>query len=293
MNKAVSIVLIILLSLVTVCLTGLFILLLKGDFNFNLIGFFNVGYSDKLIDSKEFETIENIEVNSDIADIIIEEGQEGKISVELYSEDSDNYFIKNENEKISICLKAKKKKMNFLRKQDRIVIKLPKDYDQKVKIKTNVGDTKAESFENIKFDIEATTGDIKLDRIDSLDFKITTGDVKIGKANYISGSSTTGDIKIGNIEEFSAGTTTGDREIEKVTKRVYAKTSTGDVKIEKVVISEDSTIKTGTGDVKIDSLEGAYIEAHANTGDIRVNNNDRHEEKTIEISTSTGDIKVN
>ena len=293
MNKGVTIVLIILLSIVTICLTGLFILLMKGNFNFNFKGFFNIGYSEKLVDSKEFDTIEDIEVNSDIADVIIEQGQEGKILVELYSEDSDNYYIKNENDKISVSLKAKKKNVNFLRKQDRVVIKLPKDYDQKVKIKTNVGDTKADAFDNIKFDIEATTGDIKLDSADTLDFKITTGDVKLDKVNYISGSSTTGDIKIGEAEEFSAGTTTGDIEIEKVTKRIYAKTSTGDVKAKTITLSEDSTIKTGTGDVKIDRLEGAYIEAHTNTGDIRVNNNDRHEEKTVNISTSTGDIRVN
>ena len=293
MNKGIAIVLIVLLSLLTVAVTGVFILLLNGHSEFNFFSFFRIGYSENLIDSKEFENVEDIQVLSDIGDVFFEEGTEDKVRVELYSEDSNDYYIKEEDNQIQIKLNAKKAKLRFMKKSNRIVVKIPKNYDKKIKVKTTTGDVRIGSFDNMKLDVEGTTGDIKIDSAERLDFKLSTGDVKVGSLNYISGEVRTGDIKIDDVIEFSAATTTGDITINEVTKRIYARTTTGDIKIERATIEEDSTLKTGTGDIKVESLKGAYIEASARTGDVKVKNNDRHLEKTITITSNTGDIKVN
>ena len=71
MNKGIAITLIILLSLITVFVTGVFILLLNGNTKFNIFSFFNMGYSENLIDSKEIENIEDIYITSDIVIIIL------------------------------------------------------------------------------------------------------------------------------------------------------------------------------------------------------------------------------
>ena len=293
MNKGIAITLIILLSLITVFVTGVFILLLNGNTKFNIFSIFNMGYSENLIDSKEIENIEDIYITTDIGDIFIEENPEDKIKVELYSEDSENYFIKEEDNQLQIKLNAKKKSFNFGGKRNRVIVKVPKNYAKTIKVRTTTGDIEVESFADMKLNVEGTTGDIKIDKADRLDFKLTTGDVKVGTLNYISGDVKTGDIKVSETEVFSAATTTGDITIDNVTKRIYARTTTGDIKIDKANIEEDSTIKTGTGDIKIESLKGAYIEASAQTGDVKVQNNDRHLEKTIKITSNTGDIKVN
>ncbi len=249
---------------------------MKGSIKFNLFNFHLNSYSENLIASKEFTIIEDLVIDSESSDIFIEPCSDEIIKVELYSEDSDEYYIKEEDNKIKISLKAKKNKKHFFNKTNRIIVKLPSQYDKNASIHFTTADLKIDSFANLKIDVNGTTGDIKATEIDTLEFELSTGDIKVDNLKYISGKLTTGDIKI-----------------DKIYKRVSAKTTTGDIKIGKAIIEEDSTITTETGDVKIDSLEGAYIEANTNTGDIRVNNNDRKLEKTVTIKTTTGDIKVN
>ena len=275
MNKTVTVILIILLSILTIAVTGMFILLIKGNINFNWSFNFG-GYSNKLIDSKEIETIKDINIDCDIADVFVEESSDNTIKIELYSEDSDNYYIKEEDNTINVKLYPKKKGFQLFGKIEKIIIKIPKDYNKNLKVNFTTGDFKIESFPNMR-----------------LDFKGSTGDIKADKLKHISGEISTGDITIGSVDVFSAATDTGDIKIDSINKRVYAKTSTGDIKIGEVTVEEDSTIKTSAGDVKIDSLKGAFIESHTNTGDIRVNNNDRKLDNTITINTSTGDITVN
>ncbi len=293
MNKTTGIILIILLSILTVIVTVTFILLMKGKININWLHFSFDTYSKNLIDSKEFNSLEDIDIITDTGDVFFEEGLNDKVTVELYSEDSDDYYIKEEDNIIKIKLNTKKTNHVFFVKTNRIIVKVPSSYDKKVNVDFHTGDVIVNSFANMKLNATGTTGDIKANRIDTLDFELKTGDIKIDEVNYISGKLTTGDIKIGNVNEFSAAATTGDITINRINKRVYAKTSTGDIKIEKATIEEDSSITTGTGDVKISSLEGAYIDANTNTGDIKIKNNDRKLEKEIKISTTTGDIKVN
>ena len=95
MNKTGTIILIIFLALIAIGL-GVFAFLFsigKIELNQNYYNIFN-RQSENLIDSKEFEDINDIYVGTNIADVYIEYSSDKKYKVELYSDNVNNYSIK-------------------------------------------------------------------------------------------------------------------------------------------------------------------------------------------------------
>ena len=294
MNKVVSIIFIIIFSILVVLLTAVLIILLNKDININSFSFnMSTLYSDNLIDSKEFDYSKDIKVESKIGSIFIEKSDNDEIKIELYSEEAEEYKIEDEDDYIDVKLINKRNSINYMSKKDKVVIYIPKEYDNLITTKQTVGDTKVDSFEYLKLNVKNTTGDIKVDKLDELVANYRTGDIKINKANTINATLTTGDIKVGEVNNIKTKLITGDIKIQKVNECIKANSTTGDVKITKAYIEKDSYIKQKVGDTKIESLKNAYIEAKTNIGDTKVNNNDRKLDNVITITKNTGDIKVN
>lgn len=289
MNKGVTIFLIVFLSLLATGLVVLFVILLKGNFNFS----FKFGYSDNKIESKTYDSIEDLKVYSNVADIFIEHSEDDKVLVELYSDNADEYYVKEANGNLEVKLDEKNRTFNFLTPQSKIVIKLPKDYDKSIKVDTKTSDIKLDDYENATLDIENKTGDLAAGNVKTLKISVDTGDIKINNLETINATVTTGDVNVGSCVDAYITTTTGDIKVDNITNKVDIKATTGDIRISNVNVNENSTISTTTGDVRVDTLTGAYVEATSKTGDIKVNNNDRKSEFEIKISTKTGDINVN
>lgn len=277
MNKGFKITLIVLLSIVAIGLSVLLALLINNNFKFdnNFINIFN-GQSNTLVDSKEYkidDIIGDIYINSDVADIYINNSDDNIIKVELYSDNVRNHNIELSNNDLKIDLEDNNK--FFFTKQSRIVLYVPKEFNDKFEITDNAGDIKASNFENASFKIKVTTGDVKIDRADVIDVLTTTGDIYNNNVNIINVVCTTGDIELGNIN-----------------KSLNLKTTTGDIEIESINLSENSNIETTTGDVKIDDINEVYVETETKTGDVRINDNDRYADYKLHIKVTTGDIKV-
>ena len=290
MNKTVNIIIIILLSVITLAVTGFFIYLISGNsFNWN----FNIdNYSENLIESKEVNTISGINVDAKNTDILVEKSIDNKIVVELYSENSVDHKI-DINNNIMYVNFYDNVGFRLFRKKNRVLIKLPENYDNELKIKSTTGDIKVASFENLSPVVNLGTGDFKADKIKNLDIELTTGDVKVNTLDTLNCKHSVGDVKIENADVVNVTSSTGDIKVTDVHNSVNITLTTGDVKITNATITEDSYITLTTGDVKITSCTGAYIEANNSVGDIKVNNNDRKLEKTLKISGRVGDIKVN
>ena len=58
-------------------------------------------------------------------------------------------------------------------------------------------------------------------------------------------------------------------------------------------VKENSSIKVTSGDVEINKLTGAYVDASAKSGDIKVKDNDRLAKYELIIKTTSGDVEVN
>ena len=290
MNKTVSIISIVLLSILTLAVTGFFIYLMNGgSFNWS----FNfANYSENLIESKELLSVNEIYVDSKNTDVLIEQSTDSKIYVELYSDNNVEHYIREDNKKLEIHF-YDNQVFNFFKKHDRVLIKLPKDYSNKLNINSSVGDVNIQSFEYLSPYIKLGTGDIHVDTLKELQVDSTTGDIKVSNVNKITCKLSTGDVKIDKVNDANIHGTTGDIKIQELNNSADITLTTGDVKITKANIQEDSNISLTTGDVKIKEYTGAYVETTNKVGDVKVNNNDRKSSKTLKISVNIGDIKVN
>lgn len=290
MNKTVSICLIIVLSILTLVLTGLFIFLMSGN-SFNWSFSFNT-YSEKLVESKEVSDVASLNVDSQNVDVLFEKSNDDKVYIELYSENNVDHSIDVVDSKVNVKF-YDKEVFRFFKKNSRILIKLPENYENELVITSTTGDIKFQSFEKLSPIIKLGTGDIKADKLNEVEITSTTGDIKISELNAINCKTVTGDVKINRVNIANIHGTTGDVKIQEINYSADITLTTGNVKITKFDVKENSSINLTTGDVKIESHSGAYIETTNNVGDVKVNNNDRTLEKTLKISVRTGDIKVN
>ena len=290
MNKTVNIIMIVLLSIITVAVIGFFIYLMNGNtFSWNF-GFNS--YSQNLLESKEVDSISQINVDAKNTDVLVERSTNNKIVVELYSDNNVEHKIEVNNNIMYINY-YDNVGFRLFKKGNRVLIKLPDAFEDEFIVKLTTGDVKIGSFEKLSPEINLGTGDIKAEKLKDLNIESTTGDVKINTLEKINCKHSTGDVKIEKVGVANIHSSTGDIKLNEVTNSVDISLTTGDVKISKATINEDSNISLTTGDVKIASCEGAYIEASNSVGDIRVNNNDRKLEKTLKISGKIGDIRVN
>ena len=292
MNKSLAIFLVILLTIVVAALTGGFIYMLNNNIPFSFDWFVGENkYSTTLVEAKTFDTIKDINIYSKNGDVTIEESEDNKISVEFYSDKVEEEYIKDGNE-INVKL-YNKAGFAFNFKTDRILVKLPKEYANKISINNNVGDIKITSIDSASTNIVSTIGDINIESINDANITNDIGDIKIEKINTIISVNKTGDVKINNVNEADIKVDTGDIKITNLNNKMNIKSGIGDVKIENVTLTSNSTINGSTGDVIIKNITGAYVEANTKIGDVKVNNTDRKSDIVLTINNSTGDIKVN
>ena len=269
MSKVGTIILVTFLTLIVIGLSvGLFFIIRNG-FNFE----FSSAKLD-LIDSKEFDSINNLDIDTDTADIYIKKSTDEKVKVELYSNDYKEEEINNTSDSLNIVLKKKCKVFCFM-KRSKINVYLPESYSNNMTINATTSDIEADAYSSSDINIKVTTGDINLKSNKNATINVTTGDVEIGSVNDINVTSTTGDIKLG-----------------KVNNNINIKTTTGDFDIDEVNISKNSSIKTTTGDVYIKNANNIYVDAHTTTGDVKIENNNRKSDIELTINTTTGDVKV-
>lgn len=270
MNKTSTIILVTLLTILTICLSISLFFLIKGGFNFD--------FSDvklKLIDSKEFDSIGNLDVETDTADIYIKTNSENKVKVEVYSNDYKEESITNTTNSLNVVL-MKKCRIFCFAKRSKIYVYLPETYKNNMSIRSTTGDILVDDYADSDVNIKVTTGDISLKSIKNATISVTTGDVKISSVNDIIVTTTTGDIFLSKVNNYMSINTT-----------------TGDVEIGEANINKNSNIKATTGDVNIENIKNVYIDGKTTTGDNKINNNDRKSDVELTIKTTTGDIKVN
>ena len=252
MVKAIKITLLILVCL---CLVAFMYAFIKSDFKFS-------NMTAKLVFDEQYELkdIESINIDVTSSDIKIYESSDDKINVKIYSDDKDNIKVNEDEKTLSIVNKQKGAVcFGFCFGNRKVELYVPKDY---------LG----------KFDIHATSGDIVSSLATSNDYNIRV---------------TSGDIKIDNVNSLTGKATSGDIEIERLNSYINFKTTSGDIDIDIATINKDSSIKVTSGDVEINKFSGAYVNASAKSGDINVSNNDRHAEYELTITTTSGDIEIN
>lgn len=294
MNKALTIILIILLTIITIGLSVSLYFMINGKFNFkNLknINFDNV--STTLVDSKEITTLKDLDIKTNVVDISIEENDTNTIKIELYSDYPKNYEITENENNIKVVLEEEKKAGFYVfKKVPKVKIFMPVNYSKNIIVNSTVGDVKIASFPNAILNAKLDVGDLKIKQIKNAKANLRIGDVKIERINTLTTVLKTGDIKIQNVNEIIAKVQTGDVKIDSINGYLNIKSTTGDVKIQDATINKNSKIESKVGDVKINNINGCYVNAKTNVGDTKVNNKERKSDIELTITNNIGDIKV-
>lgn len=255
MNKGLTITLIVLLSVITVSLIGIFILLLGGNFKFS---FSTSKYTEVVVDN-EYEEINDILLNTSVADITIKKSENDKFRVVIKGlEDKTDVTNKDGN----LVIKTSTKKCKFFCFNNKVAVVdvyVPANYDKKITINSKYGDIKVGNFDDMNLKIDSNYGDIKIESISDLNINSNYGDIKIDYINnYLDIDSDYGDIKIKNID-----------------------------------INKDSYINSDYGDIKISHTNDIRIDSKTSFGDNDIDDNNKDSDITLKINASFGDIEVN
>ena len=296
-NKTIIIILIVLLSIITILLTGGFIHVLNNYTNDkeSIIKFrVKKSFIKEVALDKEYENIyDTIKVTSKSSDIEIKNSDSNNVRVLIYGKKEDNK-IEEKEDILNIISNTKPCKAFCINiKITKIEIYIPKNYDKEIVIDNKFGDVKIEKFTKANIISKNDAGDIKIDSINNGTIDNKYGDITINEATTLQIMEDAGDIVLGKVNTLNANNKYGDIKIKEVKSSLNIKLDCGDIKIEKLNLDEDSTINNNAGDIKINDSNNINIIAKTNLGDTKINNNNNNSLIKLTINNNLGDIKIN
>ena len=205
------------------------------------------------------DTVKNISINTNTADIIFKSGNEFKVV--CYEETNSKHTVKvNDNELVISFADQRKwyEKIGVTIGTTKITVYLPQEEYEYLTINESTGDIKIP--ENLKFQniyISASTGDVECFSSVSEDLKIklSTGDIELKNvlSKIMKLTVSTGDIELDkcDADELYIKTTTGNVEGSLLSEKVFiVTTNTGNINVPKTTSGGKCEITTSTGDIE-------------------------------------------
>ena len=287
-NNTLIVCLIVLLVIISIGLITFMIKVINGKMGFPY------KVSDELVVDEEYNNnFDEINITSDASDIEVKETSGEKIRVVIYG-DKDKTEVEEKNNELRIISKHKKGSwFAFRNKIAKIEVYIPKDYDKNIIINNKYGDIDVEEFSKANIEINEDCGDVDVIGGNKVDIKNKYGDIKLEKAKEANIKQSAGAVKVESVDDIVVKNNYGDIKITNVYNSINAEEDCGDVKIDNLTINKDSSIKNNLGSIKIGSTNEIYIEAKTDLGDVKVNNNYKKSDITLNLKNNCGDIKVN
>lgn len=263
-NKGIIITLIILLSIIIFFLVIFLVMYLTGGINFKN-GIFSIGTKNTNIiyDNKfKLENVKNIDIKQDAGDIIFKETENDYIQVVLYGENEGDAQAQLNNGNLNIDNIHNKRNFvffNFGTIKNDIIIYIPSNYSNEIKIKNDYGKCEIIDLENATVNIDCDAGSVKLGKMKNATLKCDYGDI----------------------------------EVKEIINKCDIKANCGNIKIDTISIKENSTIKADLGNVDINNTNDIYIDADVDLGKANINKNNINSETTLKINCDCGNITVN
>lgn len=265
------------------------------------------------------DTIKNISINTNTADIIFKSANECKVI--CYEETNAKHTVNVENNTLKISVNDQRKwyeMIGFSLSKPEITVYLPQNQYASLTINQSTGDM--EIPQNLKFqiiDISASTGDVECSASvsDDLKIKLSTGDIELENisAKSIDLAVSTGEIDVDTViceEDIKVTVSTGDVSLDNISCRnLISSGDTGDFELSNVIASEKFSLIRTTGDIELDRCDAAELYIKTDTGHVKgsllgekifITHTDTgrvNVPKTVsggkcEITTDTGDIKI-
>ena len=259
--------LILLLILLGICVGILVVGLQKRPFMFSS--------KTEQIYNKVYDIQDIIKIKTVNADIRIKETSSDTIQVVAYGTKNDKISEHIKEGEIELEYTGKNFCIGFCFFENYIEILIPSSFEGKAILESTSGDIEVGRLENSLLEMNTVSGDIEVKKVKSCDIK-----------------SVSGDINIEQVENSTVTTTSGDIGIQLLMHQLKAISTSGDITIQKIALQEDSNIKTVSGDVTIYNPENIYFQTATKSGEIYIKENNRHAEKELKITTTSGDITI-
>ena len=297
-NKGIKITLIIILAIIVIALVNFMIYAIinrNNDYSvkFSLIAF---GDNTEKIFEKEYEPEELDKINVDVSssNVFIEKADVDKIKVTAYGEKDEKINETINNNELSIT-KSKTKVFIFAMFywcDEKIIIQVPNDCDEEFKIQTSSGDIVAPNLENNVINLESSSGKIECGNINNGKMESSSGDIEVGIIGEGTIKTSSGKITVDEVKRIQAEASSGEIEINKINEYCNLATSSGSIDIETLNITENSSINAKSGNVEIKNKNDIYVGTKTTSGDADVQNNNRMSEIVLNITTTSGSIRV-
>ncbi len=332
-SKVAKIILIIILVLIMIALINFMVYaIINKDNGFNMkFSLITFGDNTEKIFEKEYEPeeLDKIKLDVSLSNVSIEKADVDKIKITAYGDKDEKINEAINNKELSITKSNTKVYIfaMFYWCDEKVIIQVPNDCDEEFNIHTSSGDITAQNLENNNISFEASSGKIECGNINNGELKSSSGDIVVGNGNEVKIQSSSGDIKAGDFSKLSAEASSGNVEVGTIGEgtvktssgeieiigadRIKAEASSGDISIETIEnycelktgsgnidinslnITENSNINAKSGNVRINGKNDIYVETETNSGDARIENNNRMAEIVLKITTTSGNIKVN
>lgn len=267
------------------------------------------------------ETVENISIALNTADLTFAPSEDGKLSVVCYEQSRGKHIVKAENGALTIQFadtKAWYEHIGIDFQHAKITVFLPAGEYGALSVRSTTGHTEIPNdFQFKSMDISTTTGGVqnKASASENIRIHTTTGHIGIDGVNAASValSVSTGKITVTDTAcetEIRIRVSTGDAKLTDVScATLSSEGSTGDLLLKNVIASEKLEVRRSTGDVKLEGcdageifvktstgkisgtlLSDKFFVCHSDTGSVRVPENG--DGGRCELSTDTGNIGI-
>lgn len=271
-NKGLLITVIVLLSVIVVLLLGFMVYSLAG----NTLSFGVVPrVAGEVIFDNSFEGVTDIDVISDCGDISFKENNDGKVHVIAYGENERDITVNFSDGKLTIDYPQKQRLFNWNVVKNNIVISLPSDYENNIKIEADYGNVEMCALPKASIIADCDYGNIAIEEVKTADISNNCGNVNIKKA-----------------ETAKVDVDYGRLEIGTVTHRCDLYNDCGDILVESLLITEDSTISDEYGKITVRNAPGVCVDAKTDLGKLNINQNDPKADVTLTITNDCGDVNV-
>jgi len=227
------------------------------------------------------QSVHNISIETDTADVTFAISNNGKCRVECYEEIKAKHSVSVENSTLNIKLINKKAWYDYIGihfSSPKIKIYLPKTQYSALSLRGSTGKVELpNSFQFASVEILLSTGNVNVSAS-------ATGSMKI--------KTSTGNIRVQNVsaDNLDLRVSTGKTFLDNVTcNRLVSEGDTGDITLNNVVVTEKMKIERSTGDVKFTNSDAAEIYVETDTGDIT---GSLLSDKVFIVETDTGRVNV-
>lgn len=207
--------------------------------------------------------LKDIDVTTDVADLILLLSPDGKISVECVEEENCPHTVKLEQGKLTV---EPKEEWGFigtgLHTNLKVTVFVPADAVPSVTFTTGTGDLKTDPRMPLKsLRMHGTTGEAEcLSKVEgTVSITLTTGNAEL---NGITA------------ENMDITVTTGSVEIESVTvaKNMLLAATTGETELENTVVGGSITHKCTTGETELENVCCGSFRSEGTTGSLKLTN---------------------